>query len=263
MKNLLIYVNPDRKFSEADGWENEIERLAKVQIDNSLELGWDRGDILLVTNFDYEYNGVKAEMVGDEMFCSFSPTASKINVIIDLLERGRIGKDLWWFHDFDAFQLAPIVEDEIGLNGCDIGITDYGVSTMNPGRSLRWSTGTIFFTESSLDIFKLWKREIEKYKANEEIALLEMLKKGRYRAVKERIKKVNITYNLATRRRVVSESYKMADKPLRVIHFHPYDKRPVEGEHDNMAVCVYGKNWMGRPLVTEQLARIFHEHGVK
>lgn len=52
MKNLLIYTNADKEFSE------ENKTLVKIHIDNSLELGWDRKDILLYTNFPYEYNGV-------------------------------------------------------------------------------------------------------------------------------------------------------------------------------------------------------------
>ena len=54
MKNLLIFISP------AGGFPKEHEELTKMQIDNSLELGWKPEDILLVTNFDYEYRGIKA-----------------------------------------------------------------------------------------------------------------------------------------------------------------------------------------------------------
>ena len=267
MKNLLIYVSPTKNFVNATFnkvWKDETSILVKIQIDNSLEVGWKREDILLVTNFDYEYNGVKSLVVGDDNFCPFSPTASKINVIIDLFEQGIIKKELYWFHDFDAFQLEEILEGELVLDGVDIGLTDYGSSIVNPGRSLRWSTGTIFFKESALDIFKLWKNEVYRFRINEEIALLEMLKKGRNIAIKNRVKKINITYNLATRMRNISESYEMAIKPLKVIHFHPFDRRIVEGETggDNIAVCVYGKNKMNKVLVNERLISIFKEHGI-
>lgn len=262
MKNLLVYLNPMRKFANGD-WGDETNILVKVQIDNGLALGWRREDILLVTNFGYEYSGVRSFVVGDDVCCSFSPTANKINAIVDLFERRIIGDDLYWYHDFDAFQLEEITERELGLNGADMGITDYGRSSINAGRDLRWSTGTIFFKKNAGDIFSLWKREMYKYKVNEEIALLEMLKKGKYSHIKQRIRKLNITYNLATRKRKVIETYEMADKPLKVIHFHPFDKRPVEGDNDNMAVCVHGKNRMNKPLVTERLAEIFNHHGIE
>ena len=50
MKQLLIYIGPTDKF------DDEHEVLTKIQIDNSLDLGWKKEDILLVTNFPYEYN---------------------------------------------------------------------------------------------------------------------------------------------------------------------------------------------------------------
>jgi len=40
MKNLMIYVNPHHEFDE------ERKVLAKIQIENSLRLGWKSGDIL-------------------------------------------------------------------------------------------------------------------------------------------------------------------------------------------------------------------------
>jgi len=270
MKNLMIYVNPAKDFLDvSDAWRNEPGLLAKVQIDNSLEIGWKREDILLFTNFDYEYNGVRSINIHDGLFCSFSPTATKINVLIHLFEIGFIGKDLYWFHDLDAFQLEKITDDEVWaeLNGADIGLTDYGRSSINPGRDLRWSTGTIFFKDSALDIFKAWQTEIYRYQANEEIMLLEMLKKRRHRAVKERIKKVNITYNFATRMRDVGGAYDIANKPLKIIHFHPFDKRGITGRHidkrnDNIAVCIQGKNPMNKVLVNDRLMSIFKRHGV-
>jgi hypothetical protein len=52
MKNLLIYISPEHKFLP------EYDKLVRIQIDNSLELGWKKEDIMLVTNFIFEYNGV-------------------------------------------------------------------------------------------------------------------------------------------------------------------------------------------------------------
>ena len=42
MKNLLIYTGPNKKF------DAETVKFAKIQIDNSLDLGWKRENILLV-----------------------------------------------------------------------------------------------------------------------------------------------------------------------------------------------------------------------
>jgi hypothetical protein len=54
MKNLLIHINPVSKI-----FSPEHEDLTRIQIDNSLELRWKKEEILLVTNFPYEYRGIK------------------------------------------------------------------------------------------------------------------------------------------------------------------------------------------------------------
>ena len=97
---------------------------AKIQIDNSLGLGWAREDILLVTNFPYEYNGVKALVIGGEHYCVHHWPATKIYVIVNLFDAGLIEDDLYWYHDFDCFQLAPLTEPIIP--DADFGLARYG-----------------------------------------------------------------------------------------------------------------------------------------
>ena len=262
VKNLMIFVNPTGRFFSS-AVDNETDVLVKVQIDNSLDLGWKKEDILLITNFDYEYGGVKAMVVGGENYCGFSPTATKINAIIYLFEQGVIGKDLYWFHDFDAFQLGWITEREIELGDMDFGLTEYGRTTMNARRDKRLSTGSVFFRKSARDIFEWIKIKVYQYECNEEVALLELTKIPKY-TLKDRIKRLNITYNFATRKRDISESFEIALKPLKVIHFHPFDRRPLdrEGNNNNMDVCVYGRNRLNKVLASEGLIEIFNKHGI-
>lgn len=267
MKNLLVYISPERSFSNKKfnmefekGWHvSETELLARVQIDNSLALGWKPRDILVITNFPYKYNGVKALVYDDKMYCDFAPTVSKMNAINNLI-RNQIKDDWYWFHDWDAFQLDKI--DAPNLKNDEIGMTDFGASTINPGRSRRFSTGTIFFRKEARDIFDEWTIETHKYKTNEETSLLEMLKKRRNKEMKKRVKKVNVTYNAATRRRDVRKVYEIAEKPVKVWHFHPFDKRPTSEGGNNMEVMVEGKNWLGKPLITDTLIEIFKEHKI-
>lgn len=265
MKNLLIYINPKKDFIEETRknnvllWSNESGTLIKIQIDNSLALGWRREDILLVTNFTYEYNGVKAIEVGDDNFCEISPTASKIYVFIDLFRRGLIEDDLYWFHDNDAFQLEAI--DNIDLAGADVAMTDYGITRVNQACNRRWSTGSVFFNNKSLDVFEWIKKAVEKYQANEEISLLALTRHNKYNIL-SRIKKIDITYNFATRKRNVLATYEIADKPIKIIHFHPFDRRAVDLGNDNIGVCLYGKNSLNKVLVTPLLIDIFKQHGI-
>ena len=262
MKQLFIYINPAKRFGNSD-WKDEPDVLVKVQIDNSLALGWSIDDIILVTNFEYEYNGVKAVIVGDENYCEHSSgTPSKINVICDMFNKGMIGDDLYWFHDFDAFQLEPFTKEELDLPPGKIALTDYGYIRGTKSILSRWSTGSIFFDKGCKDIFEWIKASVYKYTANEEVSLLVMTRHNDHDLL-NRIKKLNITWNLATRRRNVELCYRDADKPIKILHFHPNDVRITSTGHNNIETCIYGKNWMGRPLIPDRLIKIFGDHNIK
>lgn len=219
---------------------------------------------MLVTNFYYRYRDVESTQVSDNTFCPFSAgTPSKINVILELFNNGFITDDMtYWFHDFDAFQL-----DDIGieLEQSKIAITDYGITNINKGRNGRWSTGAIYFSRATKDVFEWIREAVYKYQCNEEVALLALTRHNKHN-IRDRITKLNIAYNFATRRRNITEQYKITELPIRVIHFHPFDKRPVFYLHtgqDNMAVCVRGKNPMNKPLITDRLIRIFKHYGLQ
>jgi hypothetical protein len=174
MKQLFIYINPLHKFANPD-WQDEPDTLVKVQIDNSLALGWKREDIVLVTNFEYEYNGVKSIVIGDENYCDFSSgTPSKILAILTLFDMGLIGDDLYFFHDFDCFQLVPFTKEELNIPFGSIGITNYGYKKETNITLKRWSTGTIIFDKGCRDIFQWIRDSVYKYRANEEVSLLVM-----------------------------------------------------------------------------------------
>lgn len=260
MKNLLIYVHPSKSFTDYH-WGNENEVLVKIQIDNSLALGWKKEDIMLLTNFDYEYKGIKSMVVSDELFCKVSYTATKILVILHLFDQGLIGDDLYWFHDFDAFQLEKITEEELDLGNAVFALTDYGKTVINESRDRRWSTGSIFFNKESERIFRLILDKVYQYKANEEVVLLLLTNKNQGN-INGLIKKLNITYNLATRKRDIAACWEMTDKPLKVIHFHPSDKREVELEsgNDNIGVCVFGKNRINQVLVNKRIKDLFSQY---
>lgn len=200
MRNLIVFVSPEHKFND----ENKF--YVEIQIENSLNY-WKKEDIMLVTNFPYEYMGVKALVVPDDLYSQVSRCAIKINVICYLLENGYIG-ELTWFHDTEAWQLAPL---DLKL-GKELGLTDYGWSR-------KWNGGSMFFEPSTLDIFKLWKKTIE-YTNNDDERTLMFLTENNICDINSRIQRLNITYNLGKRR--VEENVSRADKPVRVAHFHPY-----------------------------------------
>lgn len=255
MKNLLIYINPNKKF----GSESRI--LVKVHIDNHDALGLPKDDFLLVTNFAYEYNGIKSLVVPDSLYCKFSPLSTNTFALAHLFEKGLIAQDIYWVHDFDAYQNNLIADSELDFP--DAGFTDYG-------RSLEWNLGSFFFRESAADIFTTLTNTGYQKTMFDGMTLQYMLDNNIVN-LKERIKRMNITYNFGMRR--IQLCYEMATKPIRVLHFHPKnDLLEVSPDDmygkdrkilDNLPIAMYGKNRLKMPLMSDSLIQVFQHHGLK
>ena len=245
MKNVLIHLNPSGEF------DKERAILARIQIDNSLSLGWKPGDILLVTNFPYEYNGIKALVIDGAHFCEFRPRSTNTVTVPHLFELGLIEDgETYWVHDFDAYQLHPFTEGEPDLGGKAAGFTTYGWSP-------KWCLGSFFFTASAWETFQQIKDAVYLWETEDERALSALTKRNA-QGINSRYKTLNITYNFGMRH--VAYNYEAADKPLRVVHFHPFYKDL--GGINTMRIFREGKNELGFPLMTDRLIRIFKDHGI-
>ncbi len=209
MKNLLIYINPvERKFSK------EYEELTMIQIDNSLELDWRSKDIILVTNFPYEYRGIKSIIVND--YEAFDQNRStKIPAILELFKRNLIEENtLYWFHDHDAFQLIPF---EVKLD-TDAGFTVF----RNPQI---WNAGSFFFKKSAESIFADIWAYMNKRGTNEQDALT-YIWQNNVNGIEKRYTLMNITYNMGIYN--TKHNLDKADLPVKVAHFHPHKKRHLD-----------------------------------
>jgi hypothetical protein len=259
MKNLMIYISPTGSFNNprSDLVSNDADFLIKVQIDNSLALGWKKEDILLVTNFEYQYKGIEAIVFRDVEFFKREPQASKINAIIRLFERYLIRDlELYWFHDLDAFQLQPITEAEINLSNNEIALTaPSGIFLMGENRI---STGSIFFKSGSKDLFYRIREVMYRGSTNEENAL-SVLTMGDW-ATKQRVRRINNTYNFTGYDLLFG--YKQAKKPLKVVHFHHLAGIKQFGI-ENCLRFFMGENEINTSLITERLIKIFELHGIK
>jgi len=274
MKNLLIYVAPEKQFNE------EVQRTVKVQIDNSLSLGWRKEDIIVATNFDYEYNGVKSTIVSDESFCSFLPPNTKQSVIIELFEKGFIDDEVYWYHDFDCFQCEPYSLDDLFLNNkADIAMADYG-------QYPRWNAGSIFFKKSTMDIFMEVKSLTYKFELSDELALGFLTdgydkteapwdgRTGEYRYPGklsapiyplmggDRVSKLNISYNFIFLWRLyrIKKLYDMAIKPIKAVHFHPCCYSYKHLNIPNIMDFYMGNNEANAMLLSENLIEVFRHH---
>lgn len=239
VKNLLVYVRPEKKFI------GEHDILIKVQIDNAISLG-QKENIVLVTNFPYEYNGIKSIVVSDENYCAVRPRSLKTSIVPHLIEQGIIEKGkIYWNHDLDAYQVDLITEDELELDGLDAGFTTYGWKN-------RWCLGSDFIKDSAKDIFE-WLRDSIYTDLEDETVLGNITKRNTHN-INSRIKKLNITYQIGMRN--VDYNYGIATKPIKVLHFHPSKKGLLD-------IFMYGKNQMNIPLMSQRLIKIFNQHGIK
>lgn len=262
MKNLLIYISPTGSFDNprSDLASNDAGPLAKVQIENSLALGWRAKDILLVTNFDFSYGQIKSIVLKDVEFFDRKPQASKINAIIKMFEAGLIRrKETYWFHDFDAFQLEPITESEIDLAENQIALTDYGGDKYFFGQT-RWSTGTIFFKSDTLDIFKGIQKIFTEKRIDEEEALHLLLSENQ--ELSPRVKKIDNTYNFIGYN--LKTAYQNTSQPLKVVHFHPLTgKRRLGGVGTKSALRFFkGENPLNTPLVNDRVVKLLKYHRI-
>ncbi len=240
MKHLLVFLSPTNTFS----WI--YEQCTKIQIDNSISLGYKREDIILVTNFPWEYNGVKAAVVGGEHYVAVRPRSIKTTIIPHLVDQKIIEKGkIYWNHDVDAFEVNRIDARSLGLAKFDVGLTDYGWRE-------RWCLGSFFIKSTSRDIFEKARKLIYK-DLEDETAMMQLTQKP---SIAKRIKRLNITYNFGMRH--IGSNWGKADKPLRVVHFQPYSKRMP-----TLNMFMYGDNEIREPLMDRRLRKIFKFHRIK
>lgn len=266
----MVFISKRKYFYKDYGTQ------AKIQIDNSLDLGWRREDIILATNFKFKYNGVKSILVSDDNFVPYCQVNSKFKAIEELFNRGIIsGKELYWFHDLDASQTEAITESEISIGEADLAMTDNAWMG-------RWHTGSFFFTPKSKDIIKSMIATQDLLMVGDELSLTlhtikfteedkERLKNSydsstlskipKINNIDKRIKKINISYNFVPVVDIRS-SYNAADKPIKVIHFRIYGSY-FPNIPSLLDFYMYGKNDINTVLMPKRLIKIYQHHGVK
>ena len=138
MKNVMIYNIVDSKRRHAD---EELSKLFQAQIDNSLHYGWHPDDIILGTNFDFEYKGVKSHHLTD--ICEFNIFNNKWYGMLELMKSGVLNDD-FWFHDQDNWQVSPF----------DFPTFPGGVAACTYVMTPEWNTGSVFVKQSALIVLE-------------------------------------------------------------------------------------------------------------
>lgn len=216
-----------------DGARKRLERMLDAQVHNSIELGWELHQIVVLSNFPYEFMGVRADQVPLNEFCL---TGSKMFGLRWLL--GNVaGEAAVWAHDLDAWQNAPFDEPKFK----DVGIAQYSNS--------KYNGGSVFWRSRARDIVdEICRMILSGNLQREEPTLNGVLKSKEY---KDRVTVVNNTFNVGCSGYVVRVG--RSDKPLRVCHFHP-DNRIAWETH------ALDRNEIGEVGVTVRLERLIRHY---
>lgn len=211
-----------------------IETLLKAQVENSIELGWKPEDIILLTNFDFEFMGIRARKIVLNDFCF---TGSKIFGLVWWFNNNKV-EDVIWAHDLDCWQNVWFDCPEFKT---DVG----GVQYSNP----KWNGGSIFWKPGSKDVVdEIVKRLTEDEALKEEPLLNKVFKSKEFR---ERITNLNSTYNVGCSGFI--PRYERSVKPIRVPHFHPYNGIAWE-------MHALDREGLGEIAVTLRLERLLRRH---
>ncbi len=238
LKLMLVYTSPTKKFN------GETETLVKLQIDNSLALGWK--DIILYTNFPYEYKGIVAQIVPD-IFCDFDPTANK-TLVIDYLYKNDLLAGSYWYHDFDVFQNEAFSGNEVKLEDDGLGVCSYIYKD-------EYNFGSFFFDERSKGIFSLLSKRIFD-RARPRVDEKTLTKLVNFEGLK--ITKLNPRFNMT--RRNMKLVYSRCKKPVIGLHFHP-NEIDYKSVYPDKVHFLTANNRTGIKFASDRLVDLFKSYG--
>jgi hypothetical protein len=230
MKNMFVanYNEKNRSYKF-----DRLERFIKAQIDNSIELGWEKDNVIFMANFQYEYKGISSYVINLNDFCF---TGTKMFAINEAYNQDLVN-DIVWLHDIDAWQNVAFNFPYFK----DVGIATYSSS--------RFNGGSIFLKPQAKDIVQQVVDTIIVEKSNKEEPILNrILKSSEY---KERVTVLNNTFNVGCSGFVTR--YERSLKPIRVCHFHP-DNRIAWDTH------ALDRNKLGKKCISNRLEKLLRKH---
>jgi len=238
MQNVMSYISSVNPQS----FDYEAERMVKVQIENSLELGWKKDEILIVTDFPYSYNGIEAIVMNHKELRvgRRSRGFNKVLTILHLYEQKLI-KDGVFFHDLDAFQ-------NIEFFDCpDKQYHKFKLSVAGYGDDIHYNAGCMFFGVSALEIWKKIYSGCIQFGTDEEKTLNRLYPSGK----QSEVGMLDISYNVG--KGETTKKFASGFQPSRIIHFHP-------AMRGNYSYYVQGNNDLKKPLVCERVGRLITKH---
>jgi len=291
MQNVVVWIKSNRGNNFRYRGENPTaENYLKLQVENSLQLGWDKKDLIFITNFPFEYMGVRSFEVNE--ICSWSSFVNKLFVVDKMIKNGVIN-DNFWLHDADAYQLVSFNFPEECKN---VGFTRHAPRRNKP------QGGSSFYRKEAFEMISVIAQLIAFFRPQKEELFFPLfyqkdskgkLKSKYDRKLKECQKKLSLSANDKERSKYsdlisffskgieYSEKhfggyanafswldwtydlfrvkhfdikYAAASKPIKVLHFHPEYKSCYD------CFCL-GKNRHKIIPVTKKLMNLFEKYG--
>ena len=211
MKNVLIYNRLENNLRYTD---KVLLNSLKAQVDNSLRFGWKRSDIVIGTNFDFEYNGVKNYELKN--ICYHNPFFNKFYGMLELMDSGVLDDD-YWFHDQDAWQINKITPPKFDgeIAGCTYVFTP------------EWNTCSMFIKKTATEVIRYIVEFMEmnsSFKVQSDENWIAYLRKNT--EISPYFTTINNKYNVG--RTHIEDRYRAADLPVCVVGFQPQVPESVE-----------------------------------
>jgi len=238
MKQVLTFIQSNWVFGGADRYckDSDIgERYLKLQVEHSLRLGWKKEDIIIGTNFPFDFMGVKSYPI--ELKNDWSSFANKMPSLVHLIDTLKLNDDLW-VRDCDTFQLILF---DFPKEVIDVGYIRHSTPARNKPQG-----GCVFIRPSGYDVIRTLAKEITEKKVKKEESY--MISFYARPELIERRTWLNYRYNLF-RRSDFKRKYHLATKPIYVVHFHP--------EYRSTWDCfVEGKNCFNKKIITPEIKEL-------
>jgi hypothetical protein len=200
MYNVIVAnYNKDKSNSVKKYSLKTLELDLKAQIDNSLQLGWDVTNFLVLTNFDFEYLNIKSTQINLNKNCL---TGSKLFAMREIFKLNMVDDNIW-IHDLDAWQNDVFEFPDIEY----CGLCEYSKPKFNGG--------SMFYTPKAKNIIFALCEYLEKNNQAREEPTLDKILRNEFK--KETVI-LNSSYNVGCSG--FKKRYDKAIKPIKVIHGH-------------------------------------------
>jgi hypothetical protein len=239
MKNLMLFVLEDLRQDRT-----AVERNLDLQIENSLELGWRREDLLILTNFPFVRGGVSAVEVHPPRRPATSRATSfyKTWCILSVLETLAPGETVW-YHDVDVYQLEPFGEPPSRRT--------MAFCLYTTRERLLVQGGSMFFGAAARPIFDAVMDQLTNHRVRkDEYALTSLVARSEFLDCFEVL---DYSWNLGDTDFAVR--YQLARKPIKAVHFH-LDRA------DHAAKFLHGRNSLGVHPLPGRFVELLHRHGL-